>query len=174
MRIVDAGFVSSQSRRKFGLRGSIGAGIGTAEVDPGTRIMHNGVPAPHQARIFFVYIQNMSHAGQFVPYLRADTRLNVYMAASLGVNRKAWGFERLLDVHPVVRNVRDELRVREWLICPTHDAEADVLVSSLHKRRNDGVKRTLMRRDYVRRVRIKRKQCTSVLQHESHAAHRDA
>src|ERR1700727_1756694 len=57
------------------------------------------------------------------------------------------------------------------LIQPAHNAEANVLVTMLHKGRNDGMKGTLSSRKRVRRRGIERKQSAAVLQRKSHPQH---
>jgi hypothetical protein len=46
---------------------------------------------------------------------------------------------RSLDVHAVVDNIRNELRMSERLIQATHDTEANVLVALLHEGGDNGV-----------------------------------
>ena len=47
--------------------------------------------------------------------------------------------QRLLDVHVVVGNVGDELRVSQRLVGSAHDAETDVLIPTFHESWNDCV-----------------------------------
>ena len=64
--------------------------------------------------------------------------------------------------------------MRQRLVCAAHNSEADVLISAFHKGRDDGVERAFVWREYIGRIGIQRKQRTTILQHESHAFHRDA
>ena len=66
------------------------------------------------------------------------------IAAFEGVLGEARLFERGLDVHAVVDDVGDELRVGLRLVPAAHDAEADVDVALLHEGRDDGVQGTLV------------------------------
>ena len=73
-----------------------------------------------------------------------DGLLHLDIAAFEGVLGEAWLFERGLDIHSVVDDIGDELRVRLCLVPASHDAEADVHVPLLHKGRDDGVQRALV------------------------------
>src|SRR5215472_13610340 len=64
--------------------------------------------------------------------------------------------------------------MRKRLVCASHNAEPDVLVSMLHERRNNRVKRTLPWAEDIWRTGIERKQCATILQYESQAAHGNA
>ena len=63
--------------------------------------------------------------------------------------------------------------MRQRLIGAAHDPEAYVLVPTLHKCGNDGVKRTLVWGQRVGVFGIKHEQGAAVLEQKTHAAHRD-
>ena len=62
-------------------------------------------------------------------------------------------FQRRLNVHPVIDDIGDELRVRQRLVRPAHDAEADMLIAAFHESRNDGVERPLAAGEHVGMLR---------------------
>src|SRR3954454_18118544 len=90
------------------------------------------------------------------------------------MHSKSRSLQRLLNVHAVIGNVGNELRMRQRLVCAAHNSKTDVLISAFHKGRDDGVERAFVWREYIWRIGIQRKQRTTILQHESHAFHRDA
>ena len=63
---------------------------------------------------------------------------------SLAAYREARLFHRGLNVHVVVDDVGNKLRVRQRLIHSSHDAETDVLVPVFHEGGNDGVEGTFV------------------------------
>ena len=64
--------------------------------------------------------------------------------------------------------------MRERLIRSTHDSKADVLIAAFHEPGDDGVIRTLATRQNVGMLGIQTETRAAILQHESHAIHRDS
>src|SRR5258708_40321108 len=106
--------------------------------------------------------------------MRGYARFDRHIASCRVSLGEAWGFERGLNIHPVIDNVRYELGVSQRLIGAAHNAETDVLRTALHQGRNDGVKRPLSARENVRVSRIEREPSTAVLQNKAHALDRNA
>ena len=69
----------------------------------------------------------------------------------------------------VVDDVGNELGMSQGLIEPAHDAEADMLVTSLHEAGNDGMERALAAGKRIGRRGVKREKGAAILQGESHA-----
>src|SRR5207244_3295784 len=66
-----------------------------------------------------------------IEYFRLYSRLDCNIAIQrLAVNGKTRHLYRSLDVHPVIDNIRNKLRMCQWLIGAAHDSEADVVASS--------------------------------------------
>src|SRR5207244_9027276 len=66
-----------------------------------------------------------------IEYFRLYSRLDCNIAIQrLAVNGKTRHLYRSLDVHPVIDNIRNKLRMCKWLIGAAHDSEADVVASS--------------------------------------------
>ena len=80
---------------------------------------------------------------------------------------EARSFERGLDVHFIIGNIGDELRVRLGLIESAHDAKCDALIAARHEAGNDRVQRALVARESVRRGWIEREESAAILQHEA-------
>src|SRR5579885_2878701 len=97
--------------RWLGFSGTVRAGIRPAIINSRFRIMQHGVAATHHVSVFLVDGQKIAHAGELVANFRRDTRFDVYMAAAVRVNGEARDFESLLDVHSIINDIRDELRV---------------------------------------------------------------
>src|SRR5579863_8517766 len=117
----------------------------------------------------------MSHTSQLLPHFGGHAIFDENVAADPEI--RAYGEPRRLygglKVHPVIDHVGDELSVRQRLVGASHNAESNVIVAVLHKRRNDGMKRALVRGESVRLVGIEHEQGATVLQGKSHSAHRD-
>src|SRR5277367_4581593 len=105
----------------------------------------------------------MSHPAQCVESGWRNARLDDDSATELLTIGEARLFHRSLDVHVVVDDIGNKLRVSEWLIESAHDAEANVLVASLHERGNDGVKGALPTGKRIRRRGIQREKASAVL-----------
>ena len=58
--------------------------------------------------------------------------------------------QRRLQIHPVIDDVRNKLRVRQRLIESAHDAEPGVHIALFHERRNNRVQGTLAAREHIR------------------------
>src|SRR5215469_15882528 len=80
---------------------------------------------------------------------RLHSALNRYMAEA-GTHRESRRRKCSLDIHAVVHQVGNELSMRQRLIGTSHDAEANVLITLLHKCRNDRVVRAFVSGEYVR------------------------
>src|SRR5438876_10471988 len=81
---------------------------------------------------------------QLIEYFRLYSRLDCNIAIQrLAVNGKTRHLYRSLDVHPVIDNIRNKLRMWQWLIGAAHDYEADVDIVFFHDVGNDGMKVTL-------------------------------
>jgi hypothetical protein len=96
-----------------------------------------------------------------------DGLLHLYIATLEGLLGEARLLERSLDVHSVVNNVGDKLRVRLSLVPASHDAEADVHIALLHEGRNDGVKRALVSFKRVGQARRELKAGAAILEREA-------
>src|SRR5271166_3394530 len=116
-------------------------------------------------------LQHMSHLGQSVEGGGRNARLDHDSAAELLAIGEARLFLRSLDVHVVVNNIRNKLRMSKRLIEAAHDAKANVLLAVLHERGNDGVERALATGKRIGRRGIEREKASAVLQGESHAHH---
>src|SRR5436305_6904201 len=62
----------------------------------------------------------------------------------------------------------------QWLIGAAHDSEADVDIVFFHERGNDGMKGTLARSERIGVAGIEGDKSAAILQHKSHAEHRNA
>src|SRR5205085_4668371 len=70
--------------------------------------------------------------------------------------------------------VRHELSMRQRLVRASHDAESNMLITLFHKGRNNRVERTFAGSHEVGTLWVQGEECSSVLQNETHAAHRNA
>ena len=73
--------------------------------------------------------------GKLLQGAGGHARFNRDVAAGGVALGEARRFQRRLQVHAVIDDIGDELRVRQRLIRAAHDAEADVLVAALHEGR---------------------------------------
>src|SRR6516165_1597935 len=111
----------------------------------------------------------MSHLAQCFEGGGRNARLDNDSAPELLAIGKTRFFHGSLDIHMVIDDVRHKLRVSERLIEAAHDAETDVLGTSLHKPWNDRVERTLTAGEGIGRCRIQREEASAVLEGESHS-----
>src|SRR5207253_10686817 len=102
--------------------------------------------------------------------LRPDLLRNAGLDLDVAAFERAFGeaarLQRLLDAHPVVDHVDHELRMRLRLVPASHDAESDLHLALLEEPGDDGVQRTLARRERVGQARLEREQGSAVVQHE--------
>ena len=102
------------------------------------------------------------------------TRFDRDLAPVGGRFGEARGFERALNIHPEVHHIGDELRMRQRLIRPAHDAESDMQIAFLHERGNDGVKRALAAgASTLGCSGFEREAGAAIVQQETHAFDRD-
>src|SRR5208337_4938754 len=110
-----------------------------------------------------VHLQRMSHLRQCVECAGGNARLDHDSAAELLAIGKTRFLHRSLDIHMIVDDVRHELCMSQRLIQPAHDAEADVLVTSLHECGNDGVEGALAASECIWRCSIEREEASAIL-----------
>src|ERR1017187_7918357 len=109
----------------------------------------------------------MSHLAERVEGGGGNAGLDHDSAAKLLAIRKPRFFHRSLNIHVVVGDVGHKLRMSQRLIQPAHDAEADVLVASLHEGGDDGMERALVAGKHVERRGTEREKTSAILQGES-------
>jgi hypothetical protein len=122
----------------------IGARISRGKVDLAAAVPDNGRALSNGKGERFEELDLMASLCETRSHLRRDGLLHLNVAAIEGFLGKARLFECRLDVHAVIDDVSDELRVSLRLVPAPHDAEADVDVSLLHEGGNDGVEGTLV------------------------------
>ena len=106
-------------------------------MDMGGRIIEHGLAPAHRGGICAAHIEDVAHVRELVANIRGSASITMLQPKCAGTwltVKRAVG-ERLLDIHVVVDEVGDELRVGKGLVDSAHDAEADVLVAMLHKSR---------------------------------------
>ncbi len=106
--------------------------------------------------------------------LRRHARFHDHVASAERQLRHARRLERRLDVHPLIDDVADELRVRLRLIPAAHDAEGDSHLVLRHEAWNDRVERPLARLERVRVGRVDAEETTAALKHEPRALRNQA
>ena len=129
-------------------------------------IVQHRLAAAHPARKIRQHFQIMAARRKPLAHAGRHPILDHHVAAAKGQLGEARSFQRRLDVHVVVHQVRNELRVRLRLVVAAHDAEADVDVVLLHEGRDDGVQRPFARRKRVGMRRIQFEQRAAILQVE--------
>ncbi len=103
-----------------------------------------------------------------------DAVFHCHVAAIESVLGEARSFERGLNIHLVIGNVGDELRVRLGLIESAHDSEGDALIAARHEAGNDRVQRALVAGEGIWRRWIKREESAAILQDEPSSVCHDA
>src|SRR4029077_19117150 len=99
----------------------------------------------------------MAFLAQSSLHLWRDSRLQkdaAFDRLSRVADGKAWSRKCRLDVPAIIHDVGNELCMRQRRIRTADNAETDVLVSALHERRNNGVKRTFTRRERIWRLGV--------------------
>jgi hypothetical protein len=66
-----------------------------------------------------------------LPHFRRHSRLNDEVAPTLWTDSETGVLRSLLDIHAVVDQVGNELRVGQRLVRSSHDPEANVLLSMI-------------------------------------------
>src|SRR5271154_6404028 len=105
----------------------------------------------------------MAHRAQYFNGGGGNARFDHDFAAELLAIGKTRFFHRGLNVHVVVDDVGKELLMSQLLIQAAHDAEADVLVTSLHEAGNDGMERPLSAGERIGRRWVKREKTAAIL-----------
>jgi hypothetical protein len=77
------------------------------------------------------HVELMAHGGKFLPHFRRHSRLNHEVAPTLWTDSETGVLQSLLDIHAVVDQVGNELRVGQRLVRSSHDPEANVLLSMI-------------------------------------------
>src|ERR1700683_2541606 len=83
---------------------------------------------------------------------------------------EASGLHSGLKIHAVIDYVGNELGVRQRLVGASHDAKPDVVIATLHERRNNGVEWTLVSGERVRFGGIQQEECSAIVQEKSDAS----
>src|SRR5208282_2030568 len=109
-----------------------------------------------------MHLQHMAHLAQCFKGGGRNARFDYDFAAELLAIGKTRFFHRSLNVHVVVDDIGNELRMSQRLIQPAHDAETDVLVTSLHEAGNDGMKRALAADKGIARGGVKREKASAI------------
>ena len=91
----------------------------------------------------------MAERHQIAADFERDAVFDGHVAAAKSFLGEARRFEGHLNIHPVVHDVGNELRVRLRLVQAAHDSEAHVHVALFHEGRDDGVEGPLARRQRV-------------------------
>src|ERR1700749_2970153 len=73
--------------------------VGRAEIHPGGEIPLDSLSAAHRAGIPALHLELVPHVGELIARVRRKPALDEQVAAGEGVFRKAWRFERGLNVH---------------------------------------------------------------------------
>src|SRR3954451_24045176 len=102
-------------------------------------VVDYGLSAADEIAEIGEHLEVVAAGGEGVADVGGDAVLDEEVATAPGGFGEARGFERELDVHAVVDDVGDELRVGLCLVETAHDAEADVDAVLLHEGRDDGV-----------------------------------
>src|SRR4029077_20867127 len=109
------------------------------------------------------YLELMSHCRKLLQRLRLYARLDHDVTSPQWADGEAGCLEGGLNVQAIVRNIGNKLRMGERLIRSAHDSESDVLLSTLHERRNNGMERTLTRHQRVGMSWIQHEQRSAIL-----------
>src|SRR5450631_4853677 len=110
-----------------------------------------------------MHLQHMAPLAQCFNGGGGNARFDHDFAAELLAIGKTRFFHRSLNVHVVVDDVGNELGVSQRLIQSAHDAEADVLVTSLHEGGNDGMEWPLAAGKRIGRRWVKREKASAIL-----------
>src|SRR5437867_13247988 len=112
----------------------------------------------------------MPHKPQLIDYFRFYSRRDCNIAMQrLAVNSKTRHLYRSLDAHPVIDNIRNKLRMCQWLSGAAHDSEADVDIVFFHERGNEGVKGTLARSERIGVAGVAGEKGAAILDDRDHA-----
>ena len=123
---------------------SIGAGISRGEVDLAAAVPDNCCTLADGEGERLKELDLMATLCETGADVGGNRLLHHDVAALEGFFGEAGLFECGLDVHSVIDDVRDELRVSLRLVPAAHDAKTDVDVPLLHEGRDDGVEGTLV------------------------------
>src|SRR4051794_1815859 len=148
------------------------ARIARAELHAARAVVRYCLPVPEARRPPRQHLDLMPESGERIARLPRNRALHLHVAPLERRFREAPRLQRLLDVHPEVRDVDHELRVRLRLVPSAHDAEPDPDVVLLHESGNDRVQRPLAARERVRVARLEREEAAATLQHETDASGR--
>src|SRR5947199_3703335 len=116
----------------------------------------------------------MAAAHQFVAHRFWYSRFDPHIAAPHRELREPRRFERRLNIHLVIDEIRNELRLGMRLIDASHNPKADVCVATLHESGNDRVEWPLVRSQYIGMLGFEVKSTSTVVQNETHPLHRNA
>src|SRR6185295_18037648 len=127
--------------RRFRYRGAISTRVGSAIVNARCGIVHNRLPRTEEVGVVGAHIHLVAPGGKLLTDSSRNTLLDPHLTSARVRIHESRGIERLLDIHPEIDNVGDELSVRLGLVPAADDAEADVHVALLHERRNNRMER---------------------------------
>ena len=118
----------------------------------------------------------MTHIRELLAHFAGHPIFNENLAADIEIaaHREASGLHSGLKIHAVIDYVGNELGVRQRLVGASHDAKPDVVIATLHERRNNGVEWTLVSGERVRFGGIQQEECSAILQEKSHASYGNA
>jgi len=119
----------------------------------------DGLAVPEVGRPWRTHLELMPEGRKLVADAFRHARFDLHVASLEGTLGEAAGFERLLDGHPMIGDVGNELRVRLRLVPAAHDAESDLHLSLLQETGDDGVDRALARRERAATPRATPKPC---------------
>src|ERR1700679_264096 len=151
----------------LGDRGSVGTWVSCSKVDLAAAVADDSCPLAYRKGEGFEQSDLVAPLREAITDVGRDGLLHLDIATLKGSFREAGLFERSLDVHTIVNNVGDELRVGLSLVPAAHDAEADMDLALLHEGRDDGVERPLMSGEGVRQAGSELKDVATALKREA-------
>src|SRR5256885_4142687 len=137
-------------RGKFWNCFSVFAWIGSPVIHTGRKVTHHGLTATGVLGERWVQINLVSLRRQFVPCLLRKAILHDHIATAERWLRKARRFHRGLNVHFIVSQIRNVLRVRLRLVPSAHDAKRHAHIALLREGGNNRMQRPLAPCQHVR------------------------
>src|SRR5882724_3447393 len=137
-------------RRKFWNCFSVLSRIGSPVIHTGCKVTHHGLTAAGVLGERWVQINLVPFRRQFVPRLLRKAILHDHVATAERWLRKARRFHRRLNVHFVVSQIRNVLRVCLRLVPSAHDAKRHAYIALLREGGNNRMQRPLAPRQHVR------------------------
>src|SRR5450759_2071120 len=119
--LLPDGIIPSLHRWGLWYGRAIGARVRGSVVHLGLRVVHYYLPATHCRGVFLPHVELMAHGGKFLAHFRCHSRLNHEVAPTLWTDSETGVLQSLLDIHAVVDQVGNELRVGQRLVRSSHD-----------------------------------------------------